>query len=100
MMFSLLKISIAEAAVDMTAFGNIVNPLINIIVYPVIQLMFGLAVLYFVYGALQFVLHGADESAREKGKMTMLWGSIGIFIMVSAWGIIYFVSNTVKDLAN
>jgi hypothetical protein len=56
--------------------------------------------LYFVWGALQFVLHGADEGAREKGKLTMLWGSVGIFIMVSAWGIIYFVSNTVKDLAN
>ena len=99
-MFSFLKISIAQAAVDMTAFGNLVNPLINIIVYPIVQLMFGLAVLYFVWGALQFVLHGSDEGAREKGKSTMLWGSVGIFIMVSAWGIIYLVSNTVKDLSN
>lgn len=99
-MFSFLKISIAQAAVDMTAFGNLVNPLINIIVYPIVQLMFGLAVLYFVWGALQFVLHGSDETAREKGKSTMLWGSVGIFIMVSAWGIIYLISNTVIDLAN
>lgn len=99
-MFSLLKISIAEAAVDTTAFGILVNPIISTIVYPIIQLMFGLAVLYFVWGALQFVLHGADETAREKGKSTMLWGSVGIFIMVSAWGIIYLISNTVIDLAN
>jgi large-conductance mechanosensitive channel len=99
-MFSVLKISIAEAAVDTTAFGNLVNPIIKILIYPIIELMFGLAVLYFVWGALQFVLHGADETARAKGKSTMLWGTVGIFIMVSAWGIIYLISNTVKDLAN
>ncbi len=99
-MFSFLKISIAEAAVDTTAFGNLVNPIIKVIVYPIIELMFGLAVLYFVYGALQFILHGSDETARSKGKLTMVWGSVGIFIMVSAWGIIYLISNTVKDLAN
>lgn len=100
MILSLLKISIAEAAVNSTAFGKLINPIIDTVVYPIVQLMFGLAVLYFVWGALQIVLHGADEGAREKGKLTMLWGSVGIFIMVSAWGIIYFVSNTVKDLAN
>lgn len=98
-MFSLLKIHFVEAAVDTTAFGNLVNPIINNIVYPIIQLLFGLAIVYFVYGVLQFVFGGEDENARKKGKNTILWGSFGIFIMVSAWGIIYLISNTVKDLA-
>lgn len=98
-MFSFLETHFAEAAVDTTAFGNVVNPIISNIVYPAIQLLFGLAVVYFVYGVLQFVFGGADETARAKGKSTILWGSVGIFIMVSAWGIIYLVSNTVKDLA-
>jgi large-conductance mechanosensitive channel len=98
-MLSILNIHFAEAAVDMTAFGNVVNPIINNIVYPVIQLLFGLTVLIFVYGALQLVFYGSEPSAREKGKLTILWGSIGMFIMVSAWGIIYFISNTVIDLS-
>ncbi len=98
-MFSFIEIHFAEAAVNMTAFGNLVNPLISNIVYPAIQLLFGVAVVYFVYGVLQFVFGGADDGAREKGKSTIVWGSIGMFIMVSAWGIIYLVSNTVKDLA-
>ncbi len=34
--------------------------------------MFGVAVLVFVYGVLQLVLHGADESARAKGKSKKL----------------------------
>lgn len=95
-MQSFLKIPFAEAAVDMTAFGNIVNPIVNNIVYPIIGLMFGVATLYFVYGILQIVLHGDDQAARDTGKSTMIYGTIGMFIMVSAWGIIYLVSNTIK----
>lgn len=98
-MLSILNIHFAKAAVDMTAFGNVVNPIVNNIVYPIIQLLFGLAVLYFVYGVLQFVFYPEDSEARKTGKSTILWGSIGMFIMVSAWGIIYFISNTVIDLA-
>ncbi len=85
----------AKAAVDLAAFGVIVNPIITNIVYPVIALMFGVAVLFFVYGVIQMIITN-DESGREKGKMTILYGTLGMFIMVSAWGIIYLVSNTVK----
>ena len=86
----------ASAAVDMTVFGNTVAPIITNILYPLIELMFGVAVLVFAWGVLQLVLHGADETAREKGKSTILWGSVGLFIMISAWGIVYLVSNTIK----
>ena len=98
-MFSLLKINFAEAAVDMTAFGNLINPIVNNIVYPIVELLFGVAVVVFVYGALQFVFHGADEDARKKGKSTLLYGTFGMFVMISAWGIIYLISNTVFGLS-
>lgn len=97
-MQSFLQIPSAHAAVDATAFGNILNPIIANIVYPIIELMFGVAVIVFVYGVLQLVFHGSDETAREKGKLTITYGTVGIFIMISAWGIIYLVSNTVKGL--
>jgi hypothetical protein len=79
-------------------FGKVIDPIISNIVYPAIGLLFGLAVVIFVYGALQFVIHGADEDARKKGKDTLLWGTFGMFIMVSAWGIIYLISNTIKGV--
>lgn len=97
-MFRFLPISTANAAVDMTAFGNVVNPIISNIVYPLIELLFGVAILIFVYGVIQMIIHGGDADAREKGKSMIIYGSIGLFIMVSAWGIIYLVSNTVKQL--
>jgi hypothetical protein len=39
---------------------------------------------------------GENEEARTRGKNSILGGTIGMMIMLSAWGIIYLVSNTVK----
>lgn len=98
-MLSLFKINIAQAAVDMTAFGSLLNPIINQIVYPAVLVLFGIAVIVFVYGVLQLVIHGKDPEARKKGQATILYGTIGLFIMVSAWGFIYLISNTiVRDI--
>jgi hypothetical protein len=97
-MASFSPIPQAHAAVDMSAFAHVVDPIISNVVYPLIELMFGIALLVFVWGVLQLVIHGDDETARGKGKSTILYGSIGMFIMVSAWGIIYLVSNTVKAI--
>ncbi len=99
-MFSLLSEPIlqANAAVDATVLGNTLSPIISNIVYPVLGLLFGVAVVVFVYGVLQMIIKGGDEDARSKGKMMILYGVLGLFIMVSAWGIIYLISNTVKAL--
>ena len=85
----------AQAAIDATAFGKVVSPIIVNIVYPIVELMFGIALVAFVYGIIQMVIHGADETARATGKNMILYGTIGMFIMLSAWGIIYLISNTV-----
>jgi hypothetical protein len=99
-MFSSIQIPVAQAAVDLTKFGQAMNPIIANVIYPAVGLLFGVAVLVFVYGVLQLVIHGGDPDARKTGQSTILYGTLGIVIMVSAWGIIYFISNTVKGIAN
>ena len=88
----------AEAAVDMSAFANVVNPIISGIIYPIVEIAFGVALVVFVYGVLRLVLNASDEEVRSSAKNSILWGTVGMFIMVSAWGIIYLVSNTVKSV--
>lgn len=89
-------VSIVHAKVDATAFGQVVDPIISNIVQPIIGLLFAVALIVFVYGVFQVVWGGED--ARENGKKSMLGGIIGLFIMTSAWGIIYVISNTVFEL--
>jgi len=67
---------------------GLVAKIAKLIVNPTITLLFGLAILYFVWGLVQYI-RGADQSAeRSKGAQHMMWGIIGIFIMVSAIAIL------------
>jgi len=86
---------VAEAQVNPTTFGNAINPIINNIVYPAVELMFAVAALVFVYGIVEMIVHGDDADARTKGRYSMVGGVVGMAIMISAWGIIYLVAQTV-----
>ena len=65
------------------------------IVNPLIGLLFAVALLYFLWGVSQFIYNSADEQGREKGKQHILWGLIGLLIMVSVFGIINLICRTV-----
>ena len=89
-------VNIAHAAPDPTAaFASAVDPIIANILDPIVMLMFAVAVVVFVWGIVEMLMHGDDSTAREKGRNHMLGGIVGIVIMVSAWGIIFFISNTI-----
>ncbi|OGZ06188.1 MAG: hypothetical protein A3C93_05710 [Candidatus Lloydbacteria bacterium RIFCSPHIGHO2_02_FULL_54_17] len=66
---------------------NILNPLIMI--------LFALAFVYFVYGVAAYIWNPDNEEARTKGKMSMLWGVVGMFIMVSVFGIMKFIISSI-----
>jgi hypothetical protein len=90
-------IDTAHAATDPTAaFATVVDPIIVNIVDPIIMLMLAVAIVVFVWGVVEMMLHGDDATARDKGRNHMLAGIVGLVIMISAWGIIYFISNTIS----
>jgi hypothetical protein len=91
-------IGLAQAAIDSSKLGSILDPIIDNIVSPVVWLMFGVATVYFTYGVLRMVIKGEDQEARSESKRSILWGLIGMLIMLSAWGIIYVVANTVRQI--
>ncbi len=52
------------------------------------------AVVYFLYGVLMYVIMGDDEEKKEKAKSTILYGIVGIFVMVSVYGLVRLVQST------
>jgi uncharacterized membrane protein YidH (DUF202 family) len=83
------------AAVD-TATQGLVNKFTDVIVNPILALIFTAGLLLFIFGIVEFMwgLSTAAEG-KEKGKQHMLWGLIGMFIMVGAWGILRLLVHTV-----
>lgn len=70
------------------------------IVNPFIAFLFVLATLLFLYGLFQFFfadkVGGAEggATARETGKRHMVWGLVGMFLMISVFGIMRVIVNT------
>lgn len=64
------------------------------IINPIITFMFAVALLYFVFGIVQFLANPAQEELRDKGKKHIMWGIVGMAIMVSVFGIMRFVINS------
>lgn len=57
-------------------------------------LLFGLAVLFFFYGLVKIIAHAGDKDSLEEGKRIVMWGIIALFIMVSIFGIVHFLSDS------
>jgi len=93
-----LLIRNAYAQVNADAFGRAVNPIFTHIIDPLIGLLFAVAVVVFAYGVFQVIWGEPGGEAQDRGKKSMWGGIIGMFIMLSAWGIIQIVSNTIKSI--
>lgn len=64
------------------------------ILFPLITLMMAVALLVFLYGAFEYVKGAANESDREKGRRHLLYGIIGMLVMLSAVAILYIAAGT------
>lgn len=58
------------------------------ILNPAIGLLFGAAILFFVWGIAEYVRSADEPAQRATGAKHMMWGLIGIFVMVSAVAIL------------
>lgn len=72
-------------------FLNRVN---EIILNPLILLMFSLALVYFAYGVLKFLSLEAGDKARDEARKAIMWGIVGMVVMFSVYGLIRFVLDT------
>ncbi len=66
------------------------------IVDPLISFLFILGFLYFIYGVWELVRGAESEEARTTGRQHILWGVVGMFIMISFWGIMNLICRTIS----
>lgn len=67
----------------------------------IVVLLIGMTVLVFMYGLMKYMFKGREsDAARTEGRKLMLWGIIGIFVMISVWGLVGILSNTLGHTSN
>lgn len=90
-------IPVAEASVK-----TLVQSINRVLINPLIFMIFALAMVYFIYGLARYLLSPDNEEIRKASKSHMLWGIIGMVIMVSAFGIMNIITNTLgtSDVVN
>lgn len=65
------------------------------IVQALIPIVIGLGVLVFLWGVLKYVLNSSDAGKAE-GRTFMLWGIIALFVMVSVWGLVNILRDSLE----
>ena len=81
----------AQGTVDnLTTLGTSIKTLLN----SIIPIFFVIAILYFFWGLIQFIMAAGDAKKVAEGKGIMIWGIVALVIMVALFGIINWVTNT------
>ncbi len=73
---------------------SLINNFISVVVQPIVALLFVVALLVFVYGVAEMIKDADNEEARKTGRRHILYGVIGLFIMVTANVILNIVKAT------
>ncbi len=65
----------------------------------VIYLLVSLAVIYIIWNVVQYFIKPSKDDRKDAG-MNILWGIIGLFIIVSIWGLVNILISTFYTDAN
>ena len=72
----------------------------TVIINPLLALIFALGLLVFVWGIVEFMWGMSTEAGKkDEGKKHMLWGLVGMFVMVAAYAIIKIIASTLGPSA-
>lgn len=61
----------------------------------VISLAISLSVIWIIISVVRYLIAGGEED-RKKGGMAILWGVVGLFVILSIWGLVNILRNSFK----
>lgn len=58
-----------------------------------IQILIALAVIWIIYNVVRYIIK-ADSDDRKPIGQAILWGIVGLFVILSVWGLVRILKNT------
>jgi len=95
----LFSIPIARAQIPASpTLGDIIRVTWNDAIRPAIIFLFVLATVVFIWGLIEFISSADSEEGRTRGKRNIIWGIVGMAIMLATGAIMTVLNNFFKSL--
>lgn len=65
----------------------------------IVPVLIALGIVYFVYGVVTYVI-ASDEEAKKSGRDRIIYGIIGLAVIVSVWGLVIILRDTFVPQGN
>lgn len=78
----------------MQAAEQLVSRFVDYIVNPAILVVFAAGFFLFLYGLVKSLWTSTGGGENTEGKQHMIWGIVGMLVMVSVYGIITIIDDT------
>lgn len=78
----------------MPAAQNLIGRFVDYIIDPAILIIFAAGFFLFLWGLVVFLWNIDEGGENATGKSHMIWGIVGMLIMVSVYGIISIIDHT------
>lgn len=89
----LAAFAVTTADVGSDNIADLINQL-NTVINTIIPFLVGLAVLIVIWGVFNYISGAGDEEKRAQAKQYIVWGVVGVFIMLSIWGLVNVLVNS------
>ena len=78
---------------------SLVTFLTELITKNLIPLFIALGLVYTIWAVVMFIAADPESTEREEKKQQIFWGIIGLFVIMSIWGLIAVIGNSFNVFA-
>lgn len=79
-------------------FKSVLAQISDNIINALVVLLVSAALVYFFVGMLKYFQQTGNEKGREGARNMMVYGIIGLFAIISVWGLVNVVVNSFSGL--
>lgn len=77
--------------------SQLIGNVIRVVIQPLVELLVAAGLVVFIWGLVEFLmaLNEVGEFSKEDGKRHMFYGLVGMFVMIAAVSILYFLADNI-----
>lgn len=87
-----LALAQAQFSGSQGTIGGILTTIVGILNF-LVPALITLGIVYFIWGVIGYITAGDDEK-KNAARTHMIYGIIGLFVIVSVWGLVTVLQNT------